>query len=55
MRKLLSFLLTFIVLAPAYLSDARAQQRRATATTTAAAGETLIRNATILTDRKSVV
>ena len=48
MRKLLSFLLAFIVLAPAAGGSARAQQRRG-GTSTAAAGETLIRNATILT------
>ena len=42
MRRLLSFLLAFTVLAPAWAAGARAQERRA-------GGETLIRNATVLT------
>ncbi len=50
MRTLLTFLLTFIVLAPCVPLGARAQQRRGGApNTNVAAGETLIRNATILT------
>src|SRR2546423_1652806 len=43
MRKLLSLLLTFIVLAPGWGLNVRAQQRRE------GGGEMLIRNATILT------